>query len=85
MPVKPKPEEYGGAVLRAAAAISKAVDKMAAELPVGTAPQVAIELLISALVPLQPQAMQMVMEHPGVLEAYQAAVAELPVTAGPRG
>jgi hypothetical protein len=80
MPVKPKSEEYDGAVLRAATAISEALTKMIADLPQGSAPEMALESIVEQLAPLE--AWQLIMEDPDVVEAYLAAAAAIPATAG---
>jgi hypothetical protein len=71
-------------VLRTAQTISRAIDNMIVGLPEGAAPQMAFEMLIREMVPLQQWLMQLMMEDADFREAYSAAVAELPVTAKPR-
>ena len=68
---------YDRTVLRAATAISKALTEMIGDLPVGAAPQMAIEFSVEQLAPLE-GAWQLIMEDPGIREAYDAAVAALP-------
>jgi hypothetical protein len=69
------------AVQRAAAAISKAITEMIADLPVGASSTVALEQLVEQLASLE--AWQLIMEDPDIIDAYHAAVAEL-ATAKPR-
>jgi hypothetical protein len=81
------PEEFDGrkvdrAVVRAGAAISKAIDKMVADLPDGAAPQMAVLRLVGELTRLRPVLMQQVMSDHQAREAYEAAVAEMPATPG---
>jgi hypothetical protein len=86
MPAKPMDEpdwrKVDRAVQRAAAAISRAIDKMVVELPEGAAPQMAMAYLVRMLVPLQTQHMQWMMDDPYVREAYEASIAEIPATPG---
>jgi hypothetical protein len=69
------------AVQRAAATISKSIDKMIVDLPKGAAPQMAIERLVGELVSLQVWPMHLIMEDNDIRETYDAAVAALPATA----
>jgi hypothetical protein len=70
------------AVQRAAAAISKALTKMLVDLPVGAAPEMALERLVEKLASLE--AWQLIMDDHDIVEAYYAAVAELPARARTR-
>jgi hypothetical protein len=70
------------AVARAGAAISKAIDKMVADLPEGAAPQMAILCLVGELTRLRPVLMQQVIGDHEAREAYEAAIAEIPATPG---
>jgi hypothetical protein len=58
-------------VLRTANAISKALTEMIADLPVGAAPEMALESLVEQLAPLE--AWQLIMEDPDIVDAYLAA------------
>jgi hypothetical protein len=66
-------------VAAAAASISAALDKMMADLPVGAAPTMALERLVERLA--RSEAWQLIMDDHNIVEAYYAAVAELPATA----
>ena len=62
---------YDRTVLRAAAAISEAINEMIADLPVGAAPQMALEQLVEQLASLE--AWQLIMEERDIMEAYHSA------------
>jgi hypothetical protein len=68
-------------VLRAAAAISKAIDKMIADLPENATP-LAITRLVRELVRLQQGPMQQIMDDHYTREAYEASLAEIPAAPG---
>jgi hypothetical protein len=70
------------AVQRAAARISKAIDRMIADLPEYAAPNMARLRLVRELIRLQPGTMQQIMEDPWAREAVEACVAEIPATPG---
>lgn len=70
MPTKPK-SEHNGAVLRAATAISEALTKMIADLPIGASVPMALESLVEQLAPLE--AWQLIMEDRDIVDAYLAA------------
>jgi hypothetical protein len=86
MSAKPMEEpdwrKVDSAVERAAGAISRAIDKLVADLPEGAAPQMAIAYLVRMLVPLQTQRVQWLMDDPFVREAYEASIAQIPATPG---
>jgi hypothetical protein len=65
----------------AAATISLALDKMAADLPGTAAPQAALELVIRELAVRQPWFMRLIMEDAEIREAYDDAVASMPLKA----
>lgn len=65
----------GKIVERTAAAISKVLDQMVADLPEDTAPQAILELVVVELVDRQPWFLRAIMEDPDLQELYQAAVA----------
>jgi hypothetical protein len=74
-------KEIDRVVRRTASSLSRALDKMSADLPEGAAPQMAIEFLVRELVPLQPWFMHLIIEDADVREAYAETVALLPATA----
>jgi hypothetical protein len=69
-------------VLRTAATISKAIDRMIADLPEYAAPDMARVRLVRELTRLQPATMQQIMDDHYSREAYEASIAEIPATPG---
>ena len=65
----------------AAATISLALDKMIADLPDTAAPQAAVELVVRELAIRQPWFMRLIMEDAEIREAYDDAVASMPLKA----
>jgi hypothetical protein len=65
----------------AAATISLALDKMAADLPDTASPQAALELVVRELAVRQPWFMRLIMEDAEIREAYDDAVASTPLKA----
>jgi hypothetical protein len=59
-------------VLRTAATISEAIDRMIADLPEYAAPHMARVRLVRELTRLQPTTMQQIMDHHYTREAYEA-------------
>ena len=74
-------EKVDQVVARTAHTISKAIDRMIADLPEGAAPQMATELLVRDLVPLQTWVMCLMMEDQYIRESYASEVSRLPATA----
>ena len=69
-------------VLRTAATISNAIDRMIADLPEYAAPRMARVRLVRELTRLQPATMQQIMDDHYTREAYEASIAEIPATPG---
>jgi hypothetical protein len=67
---------------RTAVTISRALDKMIADLPELAASQMATLRLVRELTRLQPTQMQRIMDDHLAREAYEASIAELPATPG---
>jgi hypothetical protein len=63
---------------RTAKAISTALDKMVCDLPENAAGQMAIEVVVRKLVPLQPWFMALLMEDQQIRGTYDDAVSILP-------
>ena len=64
-------------VLRTAAMISNAIDRMIADLPEYAAPHMARVRLVRELTRLQPATMQQIMDDHYTREAYEASIAEI--------
>jgi hypothetical protein len=62
------------------ASISSALDKMVADLPEHSAPQMALEGVVRDLAHRQPWLLRFMMEDAVVREAYDSAVAATPLT-----
>jgi hypothetical protein len=70
-------------VLRTAATtISKAIDRMIADLPEYAAPHMARVRLVRELTGLQPATMRQIMDDHYTREAYEASIAEIPAMPG---
>jgi hypothetical protein len=67
------------AVEHAAATISLALDKMIADLPKTAAPLAAFEQMVRKLAIRQPWFMRLLMEDADIREAYDEAVASMPL------
>jgi hypothetical protein len=72
-------------VERTAVSISLALDKMVADLPENSAPQMALEGLVAELARLQPWLLRFMMEDAVVREAYDSAVAMTPLKVKAKG
>jgi hypothetical protein len=70
------------AVQRAAATISKAIDRMVSDLPEYAAPDMATVRLVRELTGLRPTWMQQIMDDRWTREAYEASIAEIPARPG---
>ena len=64
---------------QAAERISAALDQMVRDLPEGCAPQASLEALVRELAVREPWFMRLIMEDPEIREAYDAAVASIPI------
>jgi hypothetical protein len=67
---------------RTAATISKALDKMVADLGEFGSTHMTTLHLVRELTYLQPARMQLIMDDHGTREAYEASLAEIPATPG---
>jgi hypothetical protein len=68
-----------------AASISSALDKMIADLPEHSAPQMALEGVVRELAHRQPWLLRFMMEDAVVREAYDCAVAMTPLKVDAKG
>jgi len=68
-----------------AASISSALDKMMADLPEHSAPQMALEGVVRELAHRQPWLLRFMMEDAVVREAYDCAVARTPLKVDAKG
>ncbi|MER8438331.1 hypothetical protein NKH36_00010 [Mesorhizobium sp. M1312] len=69
-------------IARTARRISSELDRMRADLPEEAAPQMALELVLRRLVPLQPAFMTLIMEHEDFREAFESALSMIPASKG---
>jgi hypothetical protein len=70
------------AAQRAAATISKAIDRMIAGVPEYVSPHMATVYLVRELTRIRPTTMQQIMEEHLTRDAYEDAVSEIPATRG---
>ena len=75
-------EKGSRVAVRTAATISKAFDKMVADLPMYAARDMAAVCLVRELSRLQPTWMRQIMDDHYTREAYEASIAEIPATPG---
>jgi hypothetical protein len=65
--------------------IAAALDQMVRDLPEGCAPQASLEALVRELAVREPWFMRLIMEDPDIREAYNAAIASIPIKLSPPG